>query len=471
MQRIIYKYDTLILWLALGMGSTLAYMSLTSIKFSAGLIAIFAFSIIAYFKVRFALLALILYVPFMHLLPQISFGTGLNLFNGLTVLVLISWMIHHFREKNLQLPVNPIAKPLIIFIFMGLVSIFVEGLSMGSGVLFENIIHFWQWMGVSLLMFITALVIDDEKQIRQILWLITGIILFAAVYFLIEFSAMSSSGGYSHNLRIAGIFGIGGENDMGAFFAQFILVPIFLLRTSSNKMGKLLLAGIVAITLIALLYTYSRGAYLGLVIGLFTYMIMKKDKLFILILIGGLALSPVLSPSSVQDRITMTVSANDGVLESSSASRLEFWKAGMGMWQDNFIFGIGYNNFSNNLPSYMNISDHYGARTAHNQFVSIISEMGLLGGIGILYLFISFGRLGKRLIKIGSNSFLKHFGMIYFSMIMGMFMINNFGVRFVRAELTGLFWVISGLVVRSIWLSAKEKELSTNLKLKGINNG
>ena len=55
-------------------------------------------------------------------------------------------------------------------------------------------------------------------------------------------------------------------------------------------------------------------------------------------------------------------------LDSSAGERIDLWYEGMQMWEQNPIFGVGMNNFNN-----------YTFLTAHNSFVLVISELGLIG--------------------------------------------------------------------------------------------
>ena len=105
-----------------------------------------------------------------------------------------------------------------------------------------------------------------------------------------------SSYHYDHDLRIAGTFSQLGANEIATFYASFSLLLVTLIYFIKSTKVRAILGFILALNLYSLLYTYSRGAYLGFLIALFAIVWHTRKKLvFMLIpvvfIFGGVMLN------------------------------------------------------------------------------------------------------------------------------------------------------------------------------------
>lgn len=146
---------------------------------------------------------------------------------------------------------------------------------------------------------------------------------------------------------------------------------------------------------LALIFSWSRGAWLGFaaggaMIGLFW----PRQRLLglaallagLLLVAGGLQFD--LLPASVSDRLLGFVSdfqlgdvrgvdindANYSVLE-----RLAHWQAAIGMAEDQFWLGVGFGNYEPAYAAYALINWPDALGHAHNYYLNIFAETGVLG--------------------------------------------------------------------------------------------
>lgn len=129
--------------------------------------------------------------------------------------------------------------------------------------------------------------------------------------------------------------------------------------------------------------TSSRGALVGLVIIVALYLI-RGDQIFKKLLIGGVILAAIyfIVPEEFKARFETAGS------DTTSITRLEYWKNGKEIADNNPIFGIGYMNW--NVYYYEHYFDptiYRKVETAHNTFIQAMAELGYTG-LGLLLLMI-----------------------------------------------------------------------------------
>jgi len=141
-------------------------------------------------------------------------------------------------------------------------------------------------------------------------------------------------------------------NSMGAFLVYYG-VPLLALALTSKSWRRraLYLAGFL-VTARAVLFTFSRGAYLGLAAGS-AVVVLLRSPLLLLAGVGGGALTvaavPSLIPSSVMERLGDTTSEEKGLydptaveqLDRSSAHRLVLWRGAARMIAQHPLQGVG----------------------------------------------------------------------------------------------------------------------------------
>ena len=440
----------------------IAIISLKNIMISYALLGAISFLILSYFRLYWALIIMIIYIPLQQVFPNVKIGTGVNVYNGLLASLTIGWVLYALRNRQNLIEHSKFTKPIGLLITATLFSLIIGSISSDSyNYLTSKFIEVYQWLGVIVLFFITLSVIKSKQQIYVILTIISFITLYAAADLITTHIRLDGSS-YSHDLRIGGIFGDGGENDMGAFFAEYIFITLTLFFTSKRFIPKLTFFGIGALTLVALLFTYSRGAYIGAALGLTFFSFLKGKRSIILILLF-LTTIPFWVPESVKERIEMT-SNSEGEFEESTSSRIEFWKAGLQMFSGSPLYGVGYQRFPEELWKYM--SNIGAAHTAHSMYVKIGAEMGILGLSGFIWMLTVFIKEAKKLYKAKSDHFSHNLALGFLSSMVALLVINIFGVRFVRLELTGIFWVYAALMVR-MHLMNTDSSANTNSNFGG----
>jgi probable O-glycosylation ligase (exosortase A-associated) len=133
----------------------------------------------------------------------------------------------------------------------------------------------------------------------------------------------------------------------------------------------------VFLTVITVLLTHSRGAFLAMSCAS-VWIAWRSGQLFraviVLMLLATLFL--FLAPQDILDRLASMTNTE----ESSARSRLDSWSMAMLMIKDNFIWGVGFRNFVANVPDYAWWPVDIGGNVhvAHNSYLQIWAECGSL---------------------------------------------------------------------------------------------
>ena len=202
---------------------------------------------------------------------------------------------------------------------------------------------------------------------------------------------------------------------------------------------------ILLIFVITLFFTFSRGAWVGLIVGLLALMVfyifkkklMAQKKLLQIILISSVV---VFMLFNVYSDLVLTRLSVDSRLEiKSSTERIESFQTARDLIKSNFFFGVGIGNYINTVEKeIVSGQPAWFYQPVHNFFLLVLTEIGVFGFIFMLWL----------LAHILFKSF-KKAKYINFSLILALLTIMlvdhwywslHFGVL--------LFWFIIALVIR-----------------------
>lgn len=183
----------------------------------------------------------------------------------------------------------------------------------------------------------------------------------------------------------------GGASGSPHVYAANLLVaiPIYfaLLRLYRGPaMRALLLAGF-ALAGINLFLTQTRAAVIVLGLAL-AYLLYKRVftlnvKTVMAGVAAGIVALPFL-PDTVFRRL-LTVDAYTRAGSATLDTRLEYWKSGLEMLKENWLFGMGLGNFSE-LPKYNEIATP-GFGLMHNIYLQMFNEVGIFGFAALLAFF------------------------------------------------------------------------------------
>ena len=203
------------------------------------------------------------------------------------------------------------------------------------------------------------------------------------------------------------------------FYAQILvpLIPLWLFRLfdETSIRSKLFSAYGLITCLIALVFTYSRGAILAL--GVVTGLVLLVRKPRLKHCLAGVVLlgaAMLLVPPQFQQRIgtlDQFVAENESPfmdMDSSFQQRALFMRVAWNMWREHPFLGVGAGNYSEHYQEY---ADRIGAtvssyeefnkkRFAHCLYLEIASETGLIGLFLFAAIIAAAGMKGWQAVRI-----------------------------------------------------------------------
>jgi O-antigen ligase len=253
--------------------------------------------------------------------------------------------------------------------------------------------------------------IVSEVQLR----LFTKMLCFLGSYLIIlALAEKLARGGISMNsfYRVKGPFD---HRDL----LYIVLVSVFMVLLSEISTGQFRLPGnstllryvrwfVTALAPVIIFFTWTRGNWLGFLSGLWVFFFLGRRLLPLsrkLILISLILLMAPVAVLGLQAALTDDILENRVAKTSTFFARLASWKILVEETLNQPILGIGLNN-SRDLLQHRRLSlyaDVKSLTTAHNGFLAIFAELGLVGLVAYAAIMISMVRLGLRLYRSGTS--------------------------------------------------------------------
>lgn len=177
--------------------------------------------------------------------------------------------------------------------------------------------------------------------------------------------------------------------------AEYLIMtlPISLTALLAAKKPLARLAALVATVAISLclVYTWSRGAWLGIIVALLICFLIYSRKTLTLLCFGAFALPflPLVLPSTVVTRFTSI----GNLADTSTAYRVHIWMGSLNMARDVLLSGLGSGMgvFAAVYPQYA-LGGIEAAPHSHNLYLQIVIELGIFGLLAFIIAMISFAR-------------------------------------------------------------------------------
>jgi len=385
----------------------------------------------------------LLYLPFENYLPNTSIGLGINILNILILLLIVLTFTAKYKNNLADYTSYKCFKRIIIF-FMSYTLLSSLLNSSDHGGVLEAITTWKRLYFIPIIFIVTYNILQSDKQIRISIGIMSFITLISSIQVLRN-TYDTSGAHYSDGLRYGGMFGPGGENDLAAFIAINLFWFLFWGRQAHQRWGKKLMLGMAGITGLACLLCYSRGAYIALAAGLL-YFSWKQNKNLLVMLVLMLLTIPAWAPKTVVERLDMLTQQDQLDKDASAQRRLIIWEGARGMIADHLMFGVGPYNFGRQIHAYVHLPED-SPTASHNMYLRMTAELGIPGLLLFLMILWSFLKEGL-LLSRETQDWKGIWAVAYTASIISLIIVNIFGDRFFREELTGYVWVSGAIAFR-----------------------
>lgn len=363
------------------------------------------------------------------------------------IVALFAWIAKKILLKDFKLKKTPLNFALFAFFL-------AAGLSMINAdskflVLSAMITKCLKWI---ILYFIIVEEINTDEKIKSILKvaLITGVVTAANAYIQLYCTHVDLLHGYS-SFKYMPPYTPGGPyhsfptgsfpypNDLSAWILV-LLIPalVMVVFGLTNVYARFGLSLFSAVLFYLLYLANTRGAWLGFAASFFLILIFKKIKLLLVIILLALMVLPFLPREKIND-IFGTSSVKD---------RVEMWGTGWKIFLEHPIIGNGLNTFFGKFKDFR--EDRAKGKSgsyAHNGFLQIAADMGIVGLIAFLAVLAQIFRHSLIFIKKCENKFYRALAVGLAGGLFAFLVHSFFDTNLHSLPLVALFWLNVGVLM------------------------
>lgn len=264
----------------------------------------------------------------------------------------------------------------------------------------------------------------------------------------------------------------------GALLVFMFPILIVLAKNNPNKKISLKWKVIISIFLMALVFTYSRGAWLAFIIGIIAYYLILQKKLLLTIGIcfGALILffiymfynnhylkyAPDYNKTIFHTNFNDHLQATYELKDISTMERFNRWVAGINMIKEKPIIGYGPNTFSSIYKSYTVssfrtwVSINTEKSTIHNYFLLQFVEQGIIGLLLFITLTFTAFYYVEKIVHHTANNTIKY-TTLCIGVILSMIVVINLLSDMIEADKVGpIYFLCIGLLIRLDIYSTKK---------------
>ena len=436
------------------------------------LLVIFSFDKLIWFAVFFAPLS----VELSRIMPGFGFDMYLPtepiLFG---ILVLFILKIIHERSFDRKILLHPVS----LAIYLNLFWIFITSLTSSMPLVSFKFLVARIWFLVAFF-FLTAKIFSDGKKTEQYVWL------YLAGFLVVIFYAIFRHWGYGLlNKQAAHYVVVPFYNDhtsYGAALAMYLPFSVFFALSRQYSQKEKTIAWIVTgILFIAFVLSYSRAAWLSMMVAMVVWAIIKLKIRFQPIFITAVVFLVLVF--SFQSQIVMYLERNSDESSSnltehfssmtnistdaSNLERLNRWSCALRMFEERPVFGYGPGTYMFQYAKYQLKKDRTIISTnagdggnAHSEYLGPLSESGILGLVTFLILIITVLYTGIHTWTRLNDSRLK--GIVLAAIIaLVTYYIHGFLNNFLDTDkLSVPFWGFTAMIVAIDLYSRREGELA-----------
>ena len=358
-----------------------------------------------------------------------------------------------FMQRRRLFTNDNLNKAVIIFWFLCLASVVTAGMTD---------LALWQFKfftRIILISLIITMLVDDRKRFRYYLWAIVIFIGLIAARSGIIGTLRGDTGGASSGFQ--GV--IGDRNFMAVILCTAIPIVFFMVSVERNKWLKLLLLITLAGDVMALILTYARAGFAGLLaIGVFAIL---KSKRKVLVIVLAIIIVPLFIKYFVTGTYTKRMGTigetarKEGDVDSSVAGRLAAWKSAFEMIKDRPLTGVGFYNSESMMEKYPDPDTGRAlpGKAIHNSIIQVAAEAGVPALLLFLGIFVTgYRRLGK-IKKLVSKGLVIHKEIWDYASMLQVSFVGYFACGFfVNAAFLDLPWHLVALSIALGQIADKE---------------
>lgn len=299
--------------------------------------------------------------------------------------------------------------------------------------------------------------IHSKKQIKRMLWATLAAAFLVTFYGFYQYftgldiTAMDWVDGEQFPELTVRVFStLSNPNLLAGYLVTIMSLAIGFGCKAESRKGQAAFFALTVLFGICLILTYSRGAWISLILITGAYGIYYNRKVFWLIvpLVGFL----LVLHNAFYERIVSIANPTD----TSAAMRMALWQSTLAMIVEKPFLGIGWGSYWMVYPHYDFFLNDPNTTIyhAHNMYLNIAAEVGIPGLIAFLGVLYSHGRAGLTVVKNKQNRWSVGLALGVLFALIGIAVNGLTDFIMFSNQLALLFWLLNGLVA-VLWAEQK----------------
>jgi putative inorganic carbon (HCO3(-)) transporter len=367
-------------------------------------------------------------------------------------------LLRKIISKDWRLPKTPLNITFILLILISLLSM-VNSIKMKSSIgglekLFKGLVLF----------FAIVETVDNRKKLNRIIWAaLLGLGLVSIDGVFQYFTGKDFIRGYplTRGLKYLGQLSsprvrASTHNPNSLAVYLIVLVPLLLSMVlfylKGLKRWLSALAGLMA--LFCLFFTFQRITAAGFLIIMMLFSAIKRNAKPIIILFVLIIVAISFLPEAIIQWSLDHLNPYDFFIE--EGGRRWHWQAAMNMIKAHPFIGVGVNTFPLNYDRYKIPTDPISGWYAHNAYLNLAAEIGIIGLAIFFWMIIAVIRSWHKTYEKIKDSGLQAISLGVFCGFIGYLISGILESNLQYSNLAVLFWFVLGLMVAVSEISAKE---------------
>ena len=393
------------------------------------------------FLIEHCVLAVVFFLPLSSLLTNIFLGTGILL-----------WFAKMAVHKKVYFKRTPFDWVVLLLVVLSAASICN---SPDKGISIYN--YQYLMLHYILIYYLVINTVHTQKQLKRVVQALFAAAFVVTIYGFYQYffaAQMLTREWVDHeqfpDLKFRVFSTLKNPNLLAGYLVTMISIAGGLWCTAREKKSRFLWCGLILIFMICLVLTYSRGAWVSLLVVIVTYGMLYNRKAFWLL--AFLPLVVLFNHDVMMERLLSIINPTD----TSAGLRWALWESTLAMIADHPLLGVGWVAYRLVYPEY----DFYvnNASTiifhAHNMYLSIAAEVGIPGLLAFLYVMYGHAYKAWQLLKKPLAPWLNGvlLGLVAATAALTVSGFTDY-ILF-NIELSMLFWLLNAVIVIA-WLSQK----------------
>lgn len=357
-----------------------------------------------------------------------------------------------FDTKKGRHVFTPVDIPMIAFILVNLFILIINSTYM------EVAIEGFRAVTTNLLWFFLVFsLLKNETSAKKVLTFVVASSIIIASYGIFQYvTGVEMPAGWvdaaEQGVSTRAFSFVQSPNILGAIMTLSSMISVGLFFYDKKRLNKLFYLVAFFIMLLCLVFTLSRGAWIGFAISLFIFVLFKDKRYILPVLAIGMIL--VLFIPAVSSRVLYMISP-EYIFSSLTGGRMLRWIEGFNLFRENLLTGVGLGHFGGAVA--MHYPNYFPkAFYMDNYFLKTAVETGILGVTSFfILLYAMLSNIFKNF-KLKKNSPEGDMLLALFSGLFGVTIHCFFENIFEVPGMITLFWLVAACAMVMIH---KKKEL------------